>query len=123
MKTLLTLMLFFVTMTTFSQLVITGKVVDIKDKPISGANVFIEGSYDGATTTVEGEFRFTTSAAGKQILVVSVLTYETLKKPISLSEYQYQTIVLKSNARLFLIGNPPPILSEFSSGQSFFNSV
>lgn len=98
MKTIITIAFFLFTIISFSQATVSGKIVDIKNKPIVGANVFIEGSYDGATTTASGEFSFSTSAIGSQILVVSILPFETLKKPISLSEDQYQTIVLKPSA-------------------------
>jgi outer membrane cobalamin receptor len=98
MKTIITIAFFLFTIISFSQATVSGKIVDIKNKPIVGANVFIEGSYDGATTTVSGEFSFSTSAIGNQILVVSILPFETLKKLISLSEDQYQTIVLKPSA-------------------------
>ena len=98
MKTIITIAFLFFTIIAFSQAIVSGKIVDIKNKPIAGANVFIEGSYDGATTTASGEFSFSTTATGNQILIVSFLTFETLKKTISLSDYQYQTIVLKPSA-------------------------
>lgn len=98
MKTIITIAFLFFTIIAFSQAIVSGKIVDIKNKPIAGANVFIEGSYDGATTTASGEFSFSTTAKGNQILIVSFLTFETLKKTISLSDYQYQTIVLKPSA-------------------------
>jgi protocatechuate 3,4-dioxygenase beta subunit len=32
------------------QATLSGKVVDEKGKPVAGANVFIEGTYDGASS-------------------------------------------------------------------------
>ena len=43
-------------LTIFSQNTVSGKVVDEKGKPVSGANIFIEGTYDGTSSTEMGEF-------------------------------------------------------------------
>ena len=98
MKPFLPIAVFFFTILSFSQTTISGKIIDTKNNPISNANVYVEGTYDGVTTGVLGEFSFSTSSTGNQILVVSVLAFETVKTPISISEYQYQSIVLKQNA-------------------------
>ncbi|WP_370392013.1 TonB-dependent receptor domain-containing protein [uncultured Winogradskyella sp.] len=60
-----------------SQVVISGKVLDGKKQPIPGANVYLEGTYDGATTDENGEFQFSTEEQGKKALIVSFLSYET----------------------------------------------
>lgn len=72
-------------------------MVDEKGKPIAGANVFVEGSYDGATTNETGDFSFETGAKGNQTLVVSFLIYETLKTEIDVASFQGKTIKLKDN--------------------------
>ncbi|TCK66658.1 outer membrane cobalamin receptor [Winogradskyella wandonensis] len=59
------------------QTTISGKVIDTKGTPIAGANVYLEGTYDGATSNDKGEFLFTTSEKGTQQLIVSFLSYET----------------------------------------------
>lgn len=92
-----TLFLLLFSMTLFSQTTISGKVVDQKGKPISGANVFIEGSYDGATTNQAGDFSFTTDVEGNQTLVVSFLIYETVKIQIDVANFQAKTIILNEN--------------------------
>ncbi len=56
---------------------ISGKVTDTKGNPIIGANVYLDGTYDGATTDQDGKFTFKTDEQGKQTLVVSILSYET----------------------------------------------
>ncbi len=50
-----------------------------------GANVYIDGTYDGATTNEVGKFLFTTEETGLKSLVISYLSYETktLTKDIS----------------------------------------
>ena len=80
MKTLITLLLFCTTASSFSQTVISGKVTDPKGLPIEGANVYFEGSYDGGSTDASGVFSFETSETGMKTLVVSFLSFETFKK-------------------------------------------
>jgi hypothetical protein len=82
MKTFYTLLFLFVTLISNAQQTISGKVLDEKNKPILGANLFIDGTYDGATSDENGNFIFTTTATGNQMLVISFLTYETLKVSI-----------------------------------------
>ncbi|MTE27753.1 TonB-dependent receptor [Winogradskyella ouciana] len=61
----------------YSQTTISGKVVDHKNQPIVGANIYLEGTYDGDTSNDEGKFDFTTEEKGTQTLVISFLSYET----------------------------------------------
>jgi uncharacterized GH25 family protein len=51
----------------FSQATLSGKVVDEKGKPVAGANVFIEGTYDGASTNETGNFSFTTTTTASKL--------------------------------------------------------
>ena len=60
-----------------AQTTISGTVTDKSGNVISGANVFLEGTYDGASTTEEGTFFFETMETGAQTLVISALAYET----------------------------------------------
>jgi hypothetical protein len=97
MKTIITLTALFFTILSFSQTILSGKVIDQKGKPIAGANIFIEGSYDGVTTTETGNFSFTTDAEGSQTLVVSFLIYETLRMQVEVANFQGKTIILQEN--------------------------
>ena len=54
-----------------AQTSLSGKVTDNKGKPIEGANVFLEGAYDGTTTDANGDFSFSTSEKGEQVLVIT----------------------------------------------------
>ena len=80
-----------------AQQTISGTVVDEKNKPVVGANVFIDGTYDGASTDEKGNFNFKTIAVGNQLLVVSFLSYETIKVPIEVEKFQNQTVKLKES--------------------------
>ncbi|MEM1257649.1 MAG: TonB-dependent receptor [Bacteroidota bacterium] len=70
----ISLMSFWVSL---AQTTINGTVTDKSGNAISGANVFLEGTYDGASTTDEGTFFFETLETGTQTLVISALAYET----------------------------------------------
>jgi hypothetical protein len=97
MKTTITFTIFLLSIVGFSQTIISGKVVDKKNLPIAGVNIFIEGTYDGATSSETGDFSFTTSEIGNKILVVSFLAYETSNITIDVANYKNQTIVLKES--------------------------
>lgn len=78
MKTLLTFIFsIFLISAISAQTVISGKVTDHKGVAIEGANVYLEGTYDGGTTNVEGNFNFTTSEIGTQTLTVSYISFES----------------------------------------------
>lgn len=59
-----------------AQTTVSGTVTDAKKNPIEGANVYVEGTYDGASTDKGGHFSFETSESGTQTLVISMLSYE-----------------------------------------------
>jgi CarboxypepD_reg-like domain/TonB-dependent Receptor Plug Domain len=96
-KLLLTLAFLLLAIVGFSQTTISGKVVDEKNGVVAGANVFLEGTYDGATSDEKGLFRFTTTETGSQIIVVSFLSFETTKMTIEVGAFDNQTIVLKES--------------------------
>lgn len=60
----------------FGQQTISGKITDTKNNPIEGANIYLEGTYDGASSDKDGNFSFETTEEGTQILIVSMLSYE-----------------------------------------------
>lgn len=81
----------------FAQTTISGKVITHKGKPIEGANVFIEGAYDGATSDANGDFTFTTTEKGDQTLVITYLSFETTRIPIVIETYQPQQLKLRES--------------------------
>jgi outer membrane cobalamin receptor len=72
----------------FGQTTIMGKVTDQKKLPLSGANIFIQNSYDGATSDSTGNFRFKTDLNGLQNLSVSFIGYQPFLKKINLDSLQ-----------------------------------
>ncbi|MCF6130021.1 TonB-dependent receptor [Flavobacterium sp. AS60] len=97
MKTFYTFTLLLLACISNAQQTISGTVVDEKNKAVVGANVFIDGTYDGASTDEKGNFNFKTTATGNQLLVVSFLSYETIKVSIEVEKFQNQTVKLKES--------------------------
>ncbi|CAM3526206.1 putative outer membrane receptor protein [Flavobacterium saliperosum S13] len=97
MKTILTFLIVLYSINFFGQTTISGNVTDRKGKIITGANVFIEGAYDGATTDAEGNFTFTTMEKGLQTVVITYLSFETFRMPVTIETYQPQTIKLRES--------------------------
>ena len=79
MKSLITFFICLISSNIIAQTTISGKVTDTKGAPVYGANVYLEGTYDGATSMDNGEFTFTTEETGIKVLIISYLSYETKK--------------------------------------------
>lgn len=97
MKTIYALFIFLSSVLGFSQSTISGTVVDQNNKPIATANVYLEGTYDGASTDENGKFSFSTTTSGNQNLLVSFLAFETSTTTIDVSNYKDKTIKLKES--------------------------
>ena len=96
-KLLFTITFLLLTAFTFAQNTISGKVLDQKGKPVPGANIYLDGTYDGATSSETGDFSFETTTTGNQTLVISFLLYETFKKEIDVTNFKEQTVKLREN--------------------------
>lgn len=59
-----------------AQHTVSGTVIQKNGLPVFGANVYLEGTYDGASTNEQGKFSFTTRETGIQTLVISYITFE-----------------------------------------------
>lgn len=80
-----------------AQQVVSGIVLDHQGIPIEAANVYLEGTYDGASTDVDGAFRFTTTQMGTQTLVVSFLSFLDQRITADITAMQSLTITLKED--------------------------
>lgn len=97
MKTIITFLGLFLGTTLLAQQTISGTVVDHKSKPIAGANIYLDGTYDGASSDEKGHFSFTTTTTGKQILVVSFLTFETIQLSIDVADFKEKTLKMRES--------------------------
>ncbi len=77
MKRLINFIFLFSSVIGFTQSTINGFVTDSKGMPIEGANVYLEGTYDGTTSKEDGAFSFSTEETGDQTLIISYLSFET----------------------------------------------
>jgi len=84
MKFVFLLLLFIGYMVVNGQVVISGKMTDLKNKPLRGASVSIKDSYDGSTTDSLGVFRFSTTEKGNAMLEATISGYATYTKNITL---------------------------------------
>ncbi|TKD62566.1 TonB-dependent receptor [Flavobacterium sp. ASW18X] len=94
MKNYLALLLFFISFALLAQTTITGTVTAGK-LPVAGANVYLEGTYDGASTDAAGRFSFITTETGTQTLVVSSIGYDTHYEMGEVTYFQELNIVLQ----------------------------
>src|ERR1700690_664716 len=70
---------------TNAQVKITGKITDNHNKALPGISVSIQNSYDGATSDSSGNYSFTTSEKGTQILQASSEGYKSFEQNININ--------------------------------------
>ena len=68
-----------------SQTEISGTVTDMHNKPLPGANIYLDGTYTGTTSDADGKFAFTSDDTGKLTLVAAFMGYEAFRNEIELS--------------------------------------
>lgn len=87
--------LFFISANAFSQVTISGKVTDPKGLPLQGANVFLDGTYDGGMSDASGNFSFETTEKNPQTLKITFLDFETYSETIDVNNFKNKIIKLK----------------------------
>lgn len=90
-------LVFFLPFYIFSQNTISGSVTDNNGTPIIGANVYLDGSYDGTSSDDNGKFSFTTSETGTQTLTASYVSFEAFKLTDDISKMKNLKIVLRDD--------------------------
>ena len=94
------LFLFFCIIFQFSliaQTNISGKVTDKKNNPIFGANIYLDGTYEGVSTNEKGQFSFETAEKAIQTLVISFISFETYVKKADVSTFNNLQIKLRDD--------------------------
>ena len=76
---------------------ITGKVIDDKGNPVSGASVIVKGSKNGTSTDSSGNFTLTAPASARQILVSNV-GYSSLSVPVGIGKDLSITLTAEGTA-------------------------
>lgn len=77
MKKLTIIFIALISFQMFAQTTISGTVFNSKKEPIEGANIYLDGTYDGSTSGADGTFLFKTTETGTQTLIISFLSYES----------------------------------------------
>ncbi len=85
MKRVLTLLILLSFLSSKAQVKVSGKISDTKGKPVGGASISIKNSYDGATADSLGNYSFSTTEKGVQVIEVSIIGYRPFEQTINLS--------------------------------------
>jgi len=75
---------------------IDGIVKDKNNEPLTGVNVFLQGSIDGGFTDSDGKFQFTTMQKDTVVLMVSYLGFKDYKIRSDVSKLNHLTVRLES---------------------------
>ncbi|MEW7278372.1 TonB-dependent receptor [Aquimarina sp. 2201CG1-2-11] len=121
MKLSTTLVLFLLFNTISGQTTITGTVNDTKGIAIPGANIYLDGTYDGSSSDEKGNFSFTSSENGVHTLVVSFLSYENFLLQKDVSQMKNLTIQLKEDVNS--LGSVVLNAGTFSAGDNSKTAV
>lgn len=81
-----------------AQTTISGTITDKHKLPIIGASVFIQDTYDGGITDLDGKFTFTTTEQGEVKLMASYLGYETFSLDIEVKKANGLNIAMRESA-------------------------
>lgn len=84
----------------FAQAVLSGKVVDEKDKPVKGASVYLLNTIDGSTTDSLGNFKFSTDEKGQQTLVATELAHKEVGMPLNITGNMSDIKLVMKDVRL-----------------------
>lgn len=121
MKFYTILLLLLLSVNSFAQTTITGIINDYNGNPVMGVNVYLEGTYDGATSDLEGKFSFSTQESGNAVLIASSVEYDEYRLEVSVNDM----VGLKVRLRESMNELNTVILSagSFSAGDSSKASV
>jgi outer membrane cobalamin receptor len=72
--------------------------MDRKGRPVSFANVYLEGSYDGCTSDTTGAFKLTTTLTGRQVLVASFIGFEKQMLEVDLDTLRWPVAIILEEA-------------------------
>ena len=86
-----------------------------------GVNVYLEGTYDGAMSDVDGKFVFTTSETGPVILIASFIGYEEFRRETSVATLSKVAISLRESMNA--LNTVVLSAGSFSAGDSSKASV
>ncbi len=83
MKHLFLILFYFLIISAQAQVKLSGVVTSKEGEPITGANLYFVGTYEGCTTDSAGNFSFTSDLAGEQQLIVSFIGFKSQQLTIN----------------------------------------
>ena len=100
-------LLSFLFLSSFAQVLITGKITDENNKPIPFASVYIKNTTRGTSANIDGEYvlqlkpgnyniQFKAVGYGQQTKSVDLSTSKSLNVTLSTEAYQLNTVIVKS---------------------------
>ncbi|HAY34351.1 MAG TPA: TonB-dependent receptor [Ignavibacteria bacterium] len=98
--------------------VISGKVTGEKNEVISGANIVIEGTIDGAVSDDNGLYDFETEKTGQANLIVTSIDYATKNIPIDILPGQKMVLNVKLTKTEIKTDEILVTASSFTSGNN-----
>ncbi|MVZ65926.1 TonB-dependent receptor plug domain-containing protein [Sphingobacterium sp. DK4209] len=78
---------------------IIGVIYQKGKKPLANANIYIDGSYDGANSDSLGRFNFKTTLTGEQLIKVSAIGYQSKQQLIQIKDTIYLEMILQTDQR------------------------
>ena len=85
MKKVICLLLLVTGLQAKAQIKVTGKISDTRGKPLAGVSITLKNTYDGSTTDSLGNYSFTTTEKGKQVLEASIIGFKPFEQEINLN--------------------------------------
>lgn len=73
-----------IVLTAKSQVRVSGKITDMKNKPLAGVSISLKNSYDGATSDSAGMYTFNTTENGVQIVEITLIGYKSSEEHITI---------------------------------------
>jgi carboxypeptidase-like protein len=106
-----------------AQTIVGGNITGSGKKPLRGVSISIKDSYDGGTTDSLGNYSFTTTETGAQLLIVTYTAYKEIDQPIKLIAGQKLTVNLTLKESLNELTAVIVNAGSFAAGDSKRGSV
>jgi hypothetical protein len=74
---------------------VSGTITDKRGEALTGANIYLEGTYEGTSTSREGRFILETSVQGEHMLCIEFIGFQKIRMPLSLTGKEIDLGTLK----------------------------
>jgi vitamin B12 transporter len=119
---LLFLFILFQSTAIWSQTPISGSLHDTEGKPVPGANIYFEGTFEGTSSDTTGRFSITTLLEGEATLVISFIGYQPYKQLLTLNGQPVELDIVLEEVRSDL-GEVVIAVGTFAAGDESKSAV